>query len=96
MKRTITYLAAIALIASACSGSPKFEDLTTVERGDSGSERVAEVADPDSVTIYRNVDKYRNINVMCINGDALITRSNPAEDYLVLHIPADRNNLCAE
>lgn len=94
MKKIAALLAVLALIVASCSTSPKSEDLTTVERGDSGSSLQAEVTDPDSVTIYRNVDEYPNINVMCVNGDAIITRSTTYTDYFVVHIPGGTHNLC--
>ena len=90
MKRTILAVLAIALVATACS--PKYEDLTNVENAGE-STVIAEVRDPDSVTVYRNVDGYANINVLCIGGDAVINRSEKWGDYVPTHVPGP-NGLC--
>lgn len=92
MKRIAVIIAALAIALTACT-SPKYEDVTTVE-ADTSSSLEARVADPDSLTIYRNVDQFPNISVMCVNGDALLTRSTNYTDYFVVHIPAAENNLC--
>ena len=90
MKR-IVILIALALVLTACS--PRFQDLTAVENaGD--SELVSEVKDPDSSTIYRNVDGFANMNVMCVNGDAILSRSTNYEDFIIIHLPAGNHNLC--
>lgn len=92
MQRLIIIIAVFAVLVTACS--PALQDLTTVEDTEGSSTAVARVIDPDSVTIYRNVDGFANINVLCVNGDAIITRSTNYEDFIVVHIPAGENNLC--
>ena len=77
---------------TACS--PKFQDLTAVENaGD--SDITAIVSDPDSVTIYRNIDEFPNIGVMCVNGDAFVYRSANYNDVILVHIPSGNHNLCS-
>lgn len=85
-------IAALAIVVSACS--PGLEDLTTVENVEGSSSVTAEVLDPDSLTVYRNVDNFPNIAVMCVAGDALITRSNNWNDYQVVHVPWGQHSLC--
>ena len=91
MKKTIIAIAALALLLAACS--PKFQDLTTVENPD-GSSITVEVKDPDTATIYRNVDEFPNYSIMCINGDALVSRSSNYGDWAPLHLPAGTHNFC--
>jgi hypothetical protein len=94
MKNTIIYalwLIAVVLVLTACS--PKFQDLTTVEDSE-GSAITVEVKDPDTATIYRNVDSFPNYSIMCINGDALVSRSVNYEDWAPLHLPAGTHNFC--
>lgn len=93
MRYVILLVAVFAVLLAAC-GSPKFEDLTTVESDDGGSSITAQVRDADSVTVYRNIDQFANINVMCVNGDALVTRSVSYTDYFVIHLAAGNHNLC--
>ncbi len=82
MKKRITLLAvALGMVAAACS--PQFQDLEGIEP-----------KDPDSVQILRNVDGYPNINIVCLNGDALIMRSQNYEDMQILFVPDNENNLC--
>ena len=92
MKRLLLIIAVFAVLATACS--PGFEDLTTVEASEGSSEVVARVVDPDSVTIYRNIDEFANINVVCIAGDALVSRSSNYEDWQLLHLPSGTHSLC--
>lgn len=80
MKKLLA-VAAVAIAVTACS--PQFEDLKGIE-----------AQDPDSVTILRNVDGYPNINVVCLNGDAFVMRSQKYDDLQILHIPRAENNLC--
>ena len=91
MKRLTILVAVMAVVLAACS--PQLEDLTYVEAPQESS-AVAEVIDPDSVTVYRNIDGFANINIMCVNGDAFITRSLKWADWQIIHIPAGENNLC--
>lgn len=100
MTRTIahryayTVLAAmVVMVAATACTSPKFEDLTTVERGDAGSAGTAEVRDPDSVTVLRNVDQFPNLNIVCYRGAALINRSSNYEDWQTLYVSAP-NEFC--
>lgn len=90
--KKLLILMTLALALSACT-SPKFEDLTTVERGDEGSAGTAEVRDPDSVTVLRNVDQFPNLNIVCLNGAALINRSANYDDWQTLYVPSP-NEFC--
>ena len=81
MKKIAFVAAGVALAISACS--PQFDDLEGVEG-----------QDPDHVIILRNVDGYPNINIVCLNGDALIMRSAGYNDMMIQHIPATENQLC--
>lgn len=92
MKRLIIIIAVFAVLVTACS--PALQDLTTVEDTEGSSTAVARVIDPDSVTIYRNVDGFANVNIMCVSGDAIISRSTNYEDWQLLHVPAGIHNLC--
>lgn len=82
MKRLALIAAAVALVGAACS--PQFQDLEGIEP-----------TDPDTVTLYRNIDGFPNVLVFCVNGDALIMRSQKYNDLQILHIPSNDNNLCA-
>ena len=81
MRRIAILLTALALITAACSD--QLTDLKGVE-----------IQDPDTVSVYRNVDNFPNIAIMCIDGDALIMRSINYDDMMILHIPDNDNNLC--
>ena len=74
-------IVALALIVGGCS--QQFTDLKGVE-----------AENPDSVRIFRNVDGFPNINIVCISGDALIMRSRNYEDLQILFIPDNENNVC--
>ena len=74
-------VAGVALAISACS--PQFEDLEGVEG-----------QDPDHVILLRNIDGYPNINIVCLNGDALVMRSANYDDMMIQHIPDSENRLC--
>ena len=91
MKRLLLIIAVFAVLATACS--PKFQDLTTVDNPEDSAITV-EVKDPDSATIYRNVDQFPNYSVMCIGGDALISRSTGYDDWAPLHLEAGTHSLC--
>jgi hypothetical protein len=91
MKRIIIIISVLFVLVTACS--PKFQDITTVEDTE-GSSVVVEVKDPDSVAIYRNVDKFPNYSILCINGDALISRSANYGDWAPLHLEAGTHSLC--
>ena len=92
MKRLAIGAVVVGLVLTACS--PKFQDLTAVENaGD--SEITAIVMDPDSVTIYRNIDEFPNIGVMCVSGgDAFVYRSSNWNDVILIHLPKGTHNLC--
>ena len=84
-KTIIAGLAAGVLVVAV--GITACSDQTTDLKG-------IEIQDPDTVLVYRNVDTFPNIAVMCLNGDALIMRSQNYNDLAILHIPANDNNLC--
>ena len=82
MKKAIAIAAlGVGLMATACS--PQFDDLEGVEG-----------QDPDHVIILRNVDGFPNINIVCLNGDALIMRSTKYDDMMIQHVPDSENQLC--
>ena len=74
-------LASIAMVIGGCSD--QLTDLKGIE-----------IQDPDTVSVYRNVDNFPNVAIMCIDGDALIMRSSNYDDMMILHIPDNDNNLC--
>jgi uncharacterized protein involved in tolerance to divalent cations len=90
MKRIII-LIALALVLAACS--PRAEDITNIET-DGESEVVVKVIDPDSAVIVRNIDEYPNYSIICINGDALVSRSSKYADWAPLHLMAGTHSLC--
>jgi hypothetical protein len=92
MKRLLLLVAVFAVLVTACS--PALQDLTTVEDTEGSSSVIAEVLDPDSVTIYRNVDNFPNVGVMCVGGDAFVYRSNNYEDWRLIHLQAGTHSLC--
>jgi hypothetical protein len=94
MKNTIIYalwLIAVVLVLTACS--PRAEDITNIET-DGDSEVVVQVIDPDSAVIVRNVDEYPNYSIICIAGDALVSRSSKYADWAPLHLMAGTHNFC--
>ena len=80
MKKLLA-VAAVAIAVTACS--PQFDDLEGVE-----------AQDPDNVILLRNIDGYPNINIVCLNGDALIMRSTGYDDMMIQHVPSSENRLC--
>ena len=85
----------VVFVSGLAACSPKFEDLTTVNNDEGSSTLEARVVDPDSVTIYRNVDQFPNVGVMCVNGDAFVYRSTNYEDFVLTHLPSGTHNLCS-
>ena len=94
MKRIILGVGCLAILAATACQPTQFEDVEMVEQGDEATNLVAEVRDPDSITVYRNVDRFANINVMCVNGNAFITRSSNWGDWQPLYLAAGTHNLC--
>ena len=93
MKRILAVECLKILAATACEPT-QFEDVNLVQQDDGATTLAATVLDPDSVTIYRNVDEFANINVMCVDGNAFITRSSNWGDRQPLYLAAGTHNLC--
>jgi len=61
--------AAALLVLSGCGQAPWEDSLRDLEN--------VPVKDPDSATLYNNVDKYPNISRLCIDGVAFATTTRP-------------------
>lgn len=86
MKRIVFYLVlaiAIVSLTAACTQS-QFQDVETdheVARADENL--TAQVLNPDSITVYRNVDLHPNVAVLCIKGAAIVTHTREAAPFYV-------------
>jgi hypothetical protein len=86
MRKFLTALtaAALTLTLAGCAGD---------QMGDKPIDEGRDVHDADSVTIYRNVDGYPNLGVVCIRRVAFVTTSRRTNIdgtptyYEVLRVP---------
>lgn len=64
-KFVIACIAASTLALSGCGQAPWEQSLLDLEG--------VQVSDPDSITLYNNVDQHPNLAVICIDGMTFVT-----------------------
>lgn len=80
--RRLVALVLATLVLSGCT-QQQLQDIETDWEYPKAVDGLVEARNPDKIIIYRNVDRFPNVVILCIEGKAVLTSSTTGQARVI-------------